>query len=250
MIAPLDSTGDYVDGFDWLTGRNAATVADDITARLRNAARVVKDELYAHSVPVCWRCKSHVLFRLVRRVVHQRRRSARADARGRAHGRAGNRRTSAAGWTTGCTTWATGASRGSGTGACRSPSTAATECNELTVVGSRAELRERAIDPNARRRAARAPPTVDRRHQDHVRVVRRAGGARPRGRRLLARRGHRPVLDARLLRRSRRLEGALPRRVDQRDARAGPPLVLLDALHERRARRARAVRAGADATSA
>ena len=65
VIAPLDAQGDYVDGFAWLEGRNAALVADDVTAHLRAAGRVVHDELYAHSVPVCWRCKSHVLFRLV-----------------------------------------------------------------------------------------------------------------------------------------------------------------------------------------
>src|SRR5207342_1651515 len=65
VITPIDGQGNYVDGFGWLDGRNAASVADDIAERLHVAGRVIKDELYPHSVPVCWRCKSHVLFRLV-----------------------------------------------------------------------------------------------------------------------------------------------------------------------------------------
>ena len=237
VIAPLDSTGDYVDGFDWLTGRNAATVADDITARLRNAARVVKDELYAHSVPVCWRCKSHVLFRLVDEwfisVAEVREPMLAASAHGElgtvAHRQPDGRLAAQHGRLVHLAEAVLGPAapllplrgvqRAHGRGFARR---AARACNR----------------PDPRRRPARAPPTVDRRHQDLVCVVRRAGGACPRGRRLLARRGHRPLLDARLLRRSRRLEGALPRRVDQRDPRAGPPLVLLDALHERRARSA------------
>ena len=78
MIAPLDAQGDYVDGFGWLAGsqRGDGRRRRD-GARCASAGRIVQDELYAHSVPVCWRCKSHVLFRLVVRVVHQRRRRAR-----------------------------------------------------------------------------------------------------------------------------------------------------------------------------
>ena len=48
------------------------------------------------------------------------------------------------------------------------------------------------------RAAAGAPPPVDRRGQDPLRVVRSRGRAHPRGRRRLARRGDRAALDARL----------------------------------------------------
>jgi hypothetical protein len=48
------------------------------------------------------------------------------------------------------------------------------------------------------RSAAGAAPPVDRRGPDPLRVVRRRGAADPGGRRRLARRGHRSVLDARL----------------------------------------------------
>ena len=117
------------------------------------------------------------------------------------------------------------------------------------------------------RRAAGAAAAVDRRRARSVRVLRGGGAADPRGRRRLARRRDRPVLDARLAEpgvgarglRHRRGEGAddrrparprllgevVPRRLGLGDARADPALVLLAALHVGRARRAGAVRAGA-----
>ena len=64
-------------------------------------------------------------------------------------------------------------------------------CGHLNVIGSRAELEERAV-ARARPAAGAAPP-VDRRGADPLRVVRRRGAADPGGRRRLARRGHRPA---------------------------------------------------------
>ena len=104
-----------------------------------------------------------------------------------------------------------------------------------------------------------AAPPVDRPRADPLRVVRRGRDAHPRGRRRLARRRHRPVLDARLgeprvdprgLRDRRRaradarrparprvLGEVVPGRLGVGDARADPALVLLAVLHVGRARR-------------
>ena len=69
-------------------------------------------------------------------------------------------------------------------------------CGHLNVIGSKRRARgARARRPRPARGAA---PAVDRRRADPLRGVRRGGAARPRGRRRLARRRHRPVLDARL----------------------------------------------------
>ena len=75
------------------------------------------------------------------------------------------------GWTTGCATWATGTSRASATSACRCRSTRAT-CGHLNVIGSRAELEERATC--GARPAPGAAPALDRRGADPLRGVRRA----------------------------------------------------------------------------
>ena len=122
------------------------------------------------------------------------------------------------------------------------------------------------------RAAAGAAPSLDRRGRHPLRGVRRGGPADPRGRRRVARRRHRPALDARLgeprvrarRERDRCREGAHGRRpagsrvlgavVSGRlglgDARADPALVLLDLLHVGHARRPVAVPAGLDVREA
>ncbi|MBN1944793.1 MAG: isoleucine--tRNA ligase [Bradymonadales bacterium] len=64
-IAPLDERGNYIDGFGWLTGKNAAQVAEQIIAELDRKGFLVAQEDYPHTYPHCWRCKTPVLFRLV-----------------------------------------------------------------------------------------------------------------------------------------------------------------------------------------
>ena len=69
-------------------------------------------------------------------------------------------------------------------------------CGQLNVIGSKAELLERATGAGRGARGAAAP--VGRRRHDPLRGVRRRGRADRRGRRRVARRRDRPVLDARL----------------------------------------------------
>jgi len=64
-IAPLDELGDYVEGFGWLTGRNVSGVADDILKDLKERGGLYKKEKILHRYPVCWRCNSELVFRLV-----------------------------------------------------------------------------------------------------------------------------------------------------------------------------------------
>ena len=64
-IGPVDDNGVFLKGFGWLTGRAAGEVADDVAKALEKAGKLLQAELYTHSYPVCWRCKSEVIFRLV-----------------------------------------------------------------------------------------------------------------------------------------------------------------------------------------
>ena len=64
-IAPLDESGDFVDGFDWLSGRNVYEVNEPIYASLREKGVLYHLEDYSHRYPVCWRCDSELVFRLV-----------------------------------------------------------------------------------------------------------------------------------------------------------------------------------------
>ncbi len=64
-IAPLDESGDFVEGFDWLTGMNVSAVNEPIYASLKEKGAFYRVERYPHRYPVCWRCDSELVFRLV-----------------------------------------------------------------------------------------------------------------------------------------------------------------------------------------
>ena len=65
FIAPLTEDGDYIDGFDWLSGRNVADVNDDIFKSLEEKGVLYSVVPYTHRYPVCWRCNTELVFRLV-----------------------------------------------------------------------------------------------------------------------------------------------------------------------------------------
>ncbi|MEN4101124.1 MAG: class I tRNA ligase family protein, partial [Anaerolineaceae bacterium] len=65
MIAPLEEEGVFVDGFDWLSGKNVAEVAELIIDDLQRKDLLYRVAWYTHRYPTCWRCKSELVFRLV-----------------------------------------------------------------------------------------------------------------------------------------------------------------------------------------
>ncbi len=65
VIAPIDEFGVFLPGFDWLSGRRVDEVAQPIADHLRKTGRLYKSEAYRHRYPVCWRCGTELVFRLV-----------------------------------------------------------------------------------------------------------------------------------------------------------------------------------------
>ncbi len=65
VIAPLDEFGDFLDGFGGLSGVNVYDVNDTIYDSLRAKGVFYNLERYSHRYPVCWRCDSELVFRLV-----------------------------------------------------------------------------------------------------------------------------------------------------------------------------------------
>ncbi len=65
LVAPLDEEGYFVDGFDWLSGKNVEEVAPLIFDDLRRKGALYRVEAYAHRYPTCWRCQTELVFRLV-----------------------------------------------------------------------------------------------------------------------------------------------------------------------------------------
>lgn len=65
VINPTDDESKYRSGFDFLTGKLVTEVKDLIFQNLEKKGVVFKIEDYLHRYPTCWRCKSELIFRLV-----------------------------------------------------------------------------------------------------------------------------------------------------------------------------------------
>jgi len=72
VIDPIDQFGIFGDGFGWQTGRSAGATADPaedlaraVVEDLEGKGLLVAKESYAHSYPHCWRCGTQLIFRLV-----------------------------------------------------------------------------------------------------------------------------------------------------------------------------------------
>jgi isoleucyl-tRNA synthetase len=64
VLAPLDDDGVYGAAYGWLSGRKAADVAEEVAAELERKQLLFDREQYAHRYPVCWRCGTELVFRL------------------------------------------------------------------------------------------------------------------------------------------------------------------------------------------
>jgi isoleucyl-tRNA synthetase len=64
-IAPIDEFGIIVEGFEPFTGQTASGVAKNIIRSLKEKGQLYRTEEYKHAYPICWRCKTQLLFRLV-----------------------------------------------------------------------------------------------------------------------------------------------------------------------------------------
>lgn len=64
-ICPIDEDGRFKDNYGFLSGKSATEAAPLIFEALKNQGKLYKTHEYTHSYPICWRCKTEVLFRLV-----------------------------------------------------------------------------------------------------------------------------------------------------------------------------------------
>jgi isoleucyl-tRNA synthetase len=65
QIAPVDESGNFLAGFGELTGKNASAVAQEVADALQASGKLLRTEMYRHNYPHCWRCKGELIFRLV-----------------------------------------------------------------------------------------------------------------------------------------------------------------------------------------
>ncbi|MEK6587472.1 MAG: class I tRNA ligase family protein [Chloroflexota bacterium] len=65
VIAPLNESGVFVADFDWLTGMPVSETAQPIYQKLVEKGLAYSLRDYVHRYPVCWRCGTELVFRLV-----------------------------------------------------------------------------------------------------------------------------------------------------------------------------------------
>jgi isoleucyl-tRNA synthetase len=64
-ISPLDEYGVFVDGFGKFSGTGVQGSARSVTSELEARGFLFRSEKYRHRYPVCWRCQSELVYRLV-----------------------------------------------------------------------------------------------------------------------------------------------------------------------------------------
>lgn len=64
-ISPLDEYGVFVEGFGKFTGTHVRDSARSVISELESSGMLFKVEQYRHRYPVCWRCQSELVYRLV-----------------------------------------------------------------------------------------------------------------------------------------------------------------------------------------
>ncbi|MDP4090585.1 MAG: class I tRNA ligase family protein, partial [Bacillota bacterium] len=65
-ICPVDEYGSFLEGYEWLTGLKVSEAPEVIFAKLQAQGKLFLTQNHSHSYPVCWRCKTEVIFRLVK----------------------------------------------------------------------------------------------------------------------------------------------------------------------------------------
>lgn len=64
-VCPVDEEGSFLENYHWLSGHKTSEAAALIFSRLEEQGKLYKTHKYSHSYPICWRCKTEIIFRLV-----------------------------------------------------------------------------------------------------------------------------------------------------------------------------------------
>lgn len=144
-ICPVDEDGRFYDDYDFLSGKLASEVPEDVFAALAEQGKLVHTHSFTHSYPVCWRCKTPVLFRLVREwyIRTDEAKPALIQAANTVKWQPAYGGKRMVDWLENMGDWNISRKRYYGLPLPFYPC----ECGHLTVIGSKAELRERAVDP-------------------------------------------------------------------------------------------------------
>jgi isoleucyl-tRNA synthetase len=64
VLTPVDEAGRFYDDYGWLHGLSTSEAADQIVGRLGETGHLVSSGTYEHRYPHCWRCDTPLIWRL------------------------------------------------------------------------------------------------------------------------------------------------------------------------------------------
>ena len=64
VLTPVDESGRFYDDYGWLHGLSTVEAAEQIIGNLEERGRLVESGLYEHRYPECWRCHTPLIFRI------------------------------------------------------------------------------------------------------------------------------------------------------------------------------------------
>jgi len=64
VLTPVDESGRFYDGYGWLHGLSTVEAAEQIIGHLEEKGRLVEAGLHEHRYPECWRCHTPLIFRI------------------------------------------------------------------------------------------------------------------------------------------------------------------------------------------
>ena len=64
VLTPVDEAGRFYDDYGWLHGLSTIEAADQIVGNLGERGLLVEAATYAHAYPHCWRCDTPLIFRI------------------------------------------------------------------------------------------------------------------------------------------------------------------------------------------
>jgi isoleucyl-tRNA synthetase len=64
VLMPVDESGRFYDEYGWLHGLSTTEAAEQIIGNLEEKGRLVEAGLYEHRYPECWRCHTPLIFRI------------------------------------------------------------------------------------------------------------------------------------------------------------------------------------------
>lgn len=148
QVMPVDDTGIFLNGFGFMTGKDSHDIADEVFEELKKRNKLYKVEPHEHSYPVCWRCKSEVIFRLVPAwyIRTAEIKPKLIEASNSVHWEPASNGKRMNDWLNNMGDWNISRKRYYGMPL---PFYPCEECGELTVIGSKEQLKELATNPDA-----------------------------------------------------------------------------------------------------